>query len=285
MFDFLKLLQKNEPDIEKWLLDNFAFTNPCEVRTNDCFYPLEFKNHEVYIKIFSAKILYEFSLQKLARGFSNGLNFNCKEMQSILQRLQKRYAISLTDAKVINIEIGFTYELIPALPFIQNTMAYRTAVKRRDKHLGRGQSFKFRCAGTEIKGYDKGSQLRLPYSMLRFEKKITRSKLINTLGITCLNDLSKNQVQMNVITYYIKALKELIIVDDIPLTGIRPMDVDFIKECRDSKNWEKNEKFGRHTARGNAKRKLHRLIKESGVRLTNEIMLEAAYAEYEKFIT
>lgn len=284
MVDFLKIRQKNELAVEARLLNNFNFTTPCEVSTSDCFYPLEFKNHEISIRIFTSHIIYEFSLQKLARGFSIDRNFNCKEMQTILQRLQKKYSISLTNAKVINIEIGFTYESITAMPFIQNTMACRTAVKRRDNYSGRGESFKFRCAGTEIKGYDKGMQLNLPYSMLRLEKKIFRAELINKLGITCINDLSKSQVQMNVIAYYIKALKELIIVDNIPLTELRQVDIDFIKECRDAANWEKNGKFGSHTTRGNAKRKLHGLIKESGVKLTNEIIIEAAYAEYEKFI-
>lgn len=284
MVDFLKLRQKKESAIEDKLLHNHNFTSPCEVRTSDCYYPLEFKNHEISIKIFSKEIIFEFSLQKLARGISIERNFNCNEMQAILQRLQEKYSISSTDAKVINIEIGFTYEFISALPIIQNTMACRTSVKRRDKHLGRGESFKFRCAGTEIKGYDKGKQLMLPYSMLRLEKKIFRSELINKLGITCLNDLIKNEVQMNMIAYYIKALKELIIVDNIPLTELRQIDIDFIKECRDTTNWEKNGKFGNHTTRGNAKRKLHGLIKEGGFTPSNEIIIEAAYEEYEKFI-
>lgn len=284
MFDFIKVSQPNENGIEERLIKQRDFKNPCRAGTSDCFYPLTFKNEEIKISIFPAEVYYELSLQKLSKGYKAGENLRASEMRYLLETVGSSYEINLLKAKVINLEIGFTYSKIPALPFIQNAIAYRSVPKTRDKHLGKGETGKFRCASSEVKFYDKGKHLGLPVSMLRIEKRLLRSAAIKKQGIYSLTDLLNDEIQIKSLAYYINALKDMIIIDENLFESLQLGEKSFIKDCRISSNWEKGGKFGNHTARANAKRKIRRLHDIRGLHLPNRQIIQSAYQEYENFI-
>lgn len=284
MNDFIKVSQPLTDHVEKHLLDNYDFRSLCKVNSPTCFYPKGFKNDDIEIKIFPDVIYYEFSLQKLSSGYKRGENFSSDEMKSLLHEVQRNYLINLTESKIVNLEIGFTLPEIPALPFIQNIVANRAIPKTRDKHLGKGNSGKFRGTSAELKFYDKGKHLDLPVSLFRMEDRLLRSSLIKTLGVSCIADLSNPDVQLAMLKRFIRTLNLIVIVDETILGELTPSELLFIKDCQIPPNWENTGKFGNHTARSNARRKIRRMHEARGLQLPNRQIIQSAYQEYEKFI-
>jgi hypothetical protein len=284
MNDFIKLIQPLTDRVEKHLLDNNEFKSLCKVNSPTCFYPKGFKSDNIEIKIFPDVVYYEFSLQKLSSGYKRGENFSNDEMKSLLSELQHKYLIDPKESKVINLEIGFTFPELPALRFIQNIVANRAIPKTRDKHLGKGNSGKFRGSSSELKFYDKGMHLDLPFSLFRMEDRLLRSSLIKKLGITCMADLLNPDVQISMLKRFIRTLNLIVIIDEMMLEELDLSERLFIKDCQIPPNWEDTGKFGNHTSRANARRKIRRMHETRGLQLPNKQIIESAYKEYEKFI-
>lgn len=217
---FVKSKQRFEERIEKKGL--MELTNKLSMLTGEILeYPKKGSDSNLQISItqFSATILG--SLHKYKNliwdtGEQNYDDFNFCQIQEVIRGLIKKYDIE-KDTLLTNLEFGFNLAVSKDPKTIIDNNVLMNNFKSANKNLkfsGSGDYKEFQITDYRIKIYNKSKQYKLKDNILRVELKIIQKRLLQSLGIHCLEDLLDKKALKRLFKLFIEKFEGLIIVDD-----------------------------------------------------------------------
>lgn len=224
MIDNIKLFvsdkQRFEERIEKKGL--MELTSKLSMLTGEVMkYPKKGSDSNLQISIneLSASILgslhkYKNLLEE--NGDQNYDDFNFCKIKEVIRGLIKKYDIE-KDTVLTNLEFGFNITVSKDPKIIIDSNVLMNNFKSTNKNLkfsGSGDYKEFQLTDYRIKIYNKSKQYKLKDNVLRVELKIIQKRLLQKLGIHCLEDLLDKEVLKRLFKLFIEKLEGLIIVDD-----------------------------------------------------------------------
>jgi hypothetical protein len=176
-------------------------------------------NLQISINLKSATILgslhkYKNLLEE--NGDQNYDDFNFCQIQEVIRGLIKKYDIE-KDTVLTNLEFGFNLAVSKDPKTIIDSNVLMNNFKSANKNLkfsGSGDYKEFQLTDYRFKIYNKSKQYKLKDNILRVELKIIQKRLLQKLGIRCLEDLLDKEVLKRLFKLFIGKFEGLIIVDD-----------------------------------------------------------------------
>lgn len=176
-------------------------------------------NLQISINLKSATILgslhkYKNLLEE--NGDQNYDDFNFYQIQEVIRGLIKKYDIE-KDTVLTNLEFGFNLAVSKDPKTIIDSNLLMNNFKSANKNLkfsGSGDYKEFQLTDYRFKIYNKSKQYKLKDNILRVELKIIQKRLLQKLGIKCLEDLLDKEVLKRLFKLFIEKFEGLIIVDD-----------------------------------------------------------------------
>jgi hypothetical protein len=217
---FVKSKQRFEERIQKKGL--MELTNKLSMLTGEIMeYPKKGSdfNLQISINMFSATILgslhkYKNLLEE--NGEQNHDDFNFCQIQEVIRGLIKKYDIE-KDTVLTNLEFGFNLAVSKDPKTIIDNNVLMNNYKSANKNLkfkGSGDYKEFQLTDYRIKIYNKSKQYKLIDNILRVELKIIQKRLLQSLGIRCLEDLLDKKALKRLFKLFTEKFEGLIIVDD-----------------------------------------------------------------------
>jgi hypothetical protein len=134
----------------------------------------------------------------LHKNFYNGTNyqpFNWVNLQSEINTLCNALQINSNKSKISSLEVGVN--IVP--PFIVDSFLHNNIINYKGKKFNSYEpdatnfilGIKCVCTQYQVKIYNKGTQYKLPYPLLRIEKRYTKMKPLKRYGIFYLSDVQK----------------------------------------------------------------------------------------------
>lgn len=195
----------------------------------------EFKDLE-FIYYNSGFLRIQGSLHKYYNdGLHNYDDFTVTKLLWVLNDLEKRFDLKLTDLKLENLEFGVNITDVTSFDY-ENLMLQRG--KRFDR-ICSGTVFKVEHSEQIIKVYNKGVTEKLGHFLVRYEVKIKKSRKLNKLNVYTLDDLKQRDVYPLLESYLLQEWANVLYVDE-------ELDVRTVKFWKSLKGMKKKrtiEKF------------------------------------------
>jgi hypothetical protein len=224
MIDNVKLFvsdkQRFEERIEKQGL--MELTNKLSVLTGEVMeYPKKGNdsNLQITVNLKSTTIigsLHKYKNLVWDNGDQNYDDFNYCHIQEIIRGLIKKYDIE-KDTVLTNLEFGFNLTVSKDPKTIIDSNVLMNNFKAPNKNLkfsGSGDYKEFQLTDYRIKIYNKSKQYKLNENILRVELKIIQKRLLQKLGVYCLEDLLDKDVLKRLFKLLTEKFEGLIIVDE-----------------------------------------------------------------------
>jgi hypothetical protein len=247
MIDNVKIFVKNKERFEERIEKKglMELTNKLSILTGEVMeYPKKGSDSNLQISIneFSATILG--SLHKYKNllednGEQNHDDFNFCQIQEVIRGLIKKYNIE-KDTLLTNLEFGFNLAVSKDPKTIIDSNVLMNNFKSPNKNLkfkGTGDYKEFQLTDYRIKIYNKSKQYKLKDNILRVELKIIQKRLLQSLGIHCLEDLLDKEVLKRLFKLFIEKFEGLIIVDDFDPKIIPEKDYNKLNKYTNPNFW------------------------------------------------
>ncbi len=223
MIDNIRMFVINKHSFENHIEDNnlMDLTSKLNMLTGELMeYPKKGKdlNLEVTITPLSATIIGSIHKYKNLledNGNQNYDDFNFCQIQEVVGGLIKKFNIE-RDTKLTNLEFGFNIAVSkdPQIIIDNNVLMNNfKAPNRNEKFSGKGDYKEFKLTDYRIKIYNKSKQFNIEAKVLRVELKIVKKRLLNSLGIHCLEDLQYKEVLKNLFKLFVEHFEGINIVD------------------------------------------------------------------------
>lgn len=246
-------------------------------------YPIRSRRDNMFINITDKGATIENSLHKY---FNNSVsdenqNFNdfyfC-DIVYALEVLGHELDYSLSDTALTRLEFGFNIDLdiCPTQFLNHNVLFYDTKSPCYDPKNNRFMKIKkFIYSEYEIKLYNKtldhsryklfATQL-LGTKILRIEVKFKSKKLLNKMGIYCLNDLKSPVVYKTLMASFLLKYDNLLIIDSFDgNSNMTKKERKFIIECTHPNYWIKLKDGSHRNTVTNQKKRMEKLINKYGL--------------------
>lgn len=165
------------------------------------------------------------SLHKFKNGgLHNYDDFKWNEVLQTIENLSDTLNLNVKQLKLVNLEWGLNIETeLPPKSILSGLVCHK--VSRFEKmYISPGSHFTCSHSQFSLKGYDKGTQHRLPFNLLRFEVAGNKSAFLNNLGIETLKDIERKDVRVNLQNYLHDGVwKDIILID--------PKMMDYLPDC------------------------------------------------------
>jgi ferredoxin-fold anticodon binding domain-containing protein len=223
MIDNIRTFVINKHRFENHIEDNnlMDLTSKLNMITGELMeYPKKGKvlNLEVNITPLSASIIGSIHKYKNLledNGNQNYDDFNFCQIQETIGGLIKKFNIQ-RDTKLTNLEFGFNIAVSkdPQIIMDNNVLMNNfKAPNRNEKFNGKGDYKEFKLTDYRIKIYNKSKQFNIEANVLRVELKIVKKRLLNSLGIHCLEDLLDKEALRSLFKLFIEHFEGINIVD------------------------------------------------------------------------
>lgn len=224
MIDNIRMFVINKHSFENHIEGNnlMELTNKLSILTGEVMeYPKKGSdsNLQISITLHSATILgsvHKYKNLLEDNGNQNYDDFNFCQIQETIDGLIKKFKIE-RDTKLTNLEFGFNIVVSkdPQIILDNNVLMNNfKAPNRNEKFKGKGDYKEFMLTDYHIKIYNKSKPYKLDYNVLRVELKIVKKRLLNSLGIHCLEDLLNKEVLKSLFKLFVEKFEGLNIVDD-----------------------------------------------------------------------
>ena len=234
MIDLMRMFVINKHRFENHIGDNnlVDLTSKINMLTGELMeYPKKGKdlNLDVTITPLSASIIGSIHKYKNLledNGNQNYDDFNFCQIQETIGGLIKKFNIQ-RDTKLTYVEFGFNLVVSkdPQIILDNNVLMNNyKAPNRNEKFGGKGDYKQFILTDYSIKIYNKSKPFKLESNVLRVELKIVKKRLLNSLGIQCLEDLLDKKVLKSLFRLFIEHFEGLIIVDDFKYEKVSEKD-------------------------------------------------------------
>jgi hypothetical protein len=172
-------------------------------------------------------------------GEQNHYDFNLSQIQEVIRGLIKKYDIE-KDTVLTNLEFGFNIIISNDPKTIIDSNVLMNNFKSANKNLkfsGSGDYKEFQLTDYRIKIYNKSKQFKLKDNILRVELKIIQKRLLQKLGINCLEDLLNIEVLKGIFKLFMEKFEGLIIVDNFDSNVIAENDYNKLNKYTNSNYW------------------------------------------------
>ena len=172
-------------------------------------------------------------------GEQNHDDFNLSQIQEVIRGLIKKYDIE-KDTVLTNLEFGFNIIISNDPKTIIDSNVLMNNFKSANKNLkfsGSGDYKEFQLTDYRIKIYNKSKQFKLKDNTLRVELKIIQKRLLQKLGINCLEDLLNIEVLKGIFKLFMEKFEGLIIVDNFDSNVIPENDYNKLNKYTNSNYW------------------------------------------------
>jgi hypothetical protein len=172
-------------------------------------------------------------------GEQNHDDFNLSQIQEVIRGLIKKYDIE-KDTVLTNLEFGFNIIISNDPKTIIDSNVLMNNFKSANKNLkfsGSGDYKEFQLTDYRIKIYNKSKQFKLKDNILRVELKIIQKRLLQKLGINCLEDLLNIEVLKGIFKLFMEKFEGLIIVDNFDSNVIAENDYNKLNKYTNSNYW------------------------------------------------
>ena len=224
MIDNIRMFVINKHSFENHIEGNnlMELTNKLSILTGEVMeYPKKGSdsNLQISITLHSATILgsvHKYKNLLEDNGNQNYDDFNFCQIQETIDGLIKKFKIE-RDTKLTNLEFGFNIVVSkdPQIILDNNVLMNNfKAPNRNVKFKGKGDYKEFMLTDYHIKIYNKSKPYKLDYNVLRVELKIVKKRLLNSLGIHCLEDLLNKEVLKSLFKLIVEKFEGINIVDD-----------------------------------------------------------------------
>lgn len=199
------------------------------------------------LDIHSGQTLFYLTIRgSLHTSYYKGKNyqpFKYDQLQCEIANVCNSFSLDPTQTKLSNLEIGLNLVTpFPVTPFLmQNVICYKGRPLNRYDPDSNGISIGIyvQFSQYQIKIYDKGGQNRLPYNLMRFEKRFNKMQSLNNLGIQFLSDLQTRSKVEGLLTLLLKAWQHVLIYDiDQHLPSLKARDLELLTNGKNPKFWE-----------------------------------------------
>ena len=195
-------------------------------------------------------------------GSSNHDRFSFENCQRAIEELCEVISPTCADAKLQNLEFGINIRTDRVSDFLNSALLY----KSNPFNWTRSNSMNYgECQMTEqkIKFYDKGLQHNMINSIIRLECRMRTSRMIQSTGITCLNDLFYKHNQQTLIDKLMEVSSNISFIDQKLDLDQRSLDnKNFYLEFSNPNRWLRDDLNAHQKKRRRAR--LNRLQNQYG---------------------
>jgi hypothetical protein len=199
-------------------------------------------NLEVSITLNAARIsgsIHKYNNLLVGNANQNYDDFNFCEVQEVILGLIEKYNIQ-KDTKLTNLEFGFNLAVSKDPKIIIDSNLLMNNYKAHNKHLkfsGTGDYKEFQLTDYRIKVYNKSKQYKLNTNILRVEIKIIKKRLLQQMGIYCLEDLLDREHIEQLFQLFMNKFEGLNIIDDYDPETIPEKDRNKLNEYTNPNFW------------------------------------------------
>jgi len=145
-------------------------------------------------------------------------NFGFKELIEVINYVSSHLEIQPDELIIQNLEYGLNIHtrLTPSVILSAHTIHYKSkpvSINMDEIAHKAAKYYRWQLSEYWIKLYDKGLHAYQKQNILRFEKKITKSRLLSKIGIRTLNDLMNEKLFPLLLEDLIHEWKQMCIVD------------------------------------------------------------------------
>lgn len=249
MIDFIRIQYKNKSSIEPYIFESKIFDKinmNLEYYSGEISYPYTTSLENIDISITNNYVFIKNSLHK----FYNSLNGVGDSNYTDFYYSEIRVAIELLCASILNLDKAFitklefglniTTEISSDIIIRENVLMHKLSKENHnEKFFGTGELKRFDYSDYAIKVYDKAKQYNLPYSLMRYEIRFQRRRVINKLGIWTIGDLLVKENLDKLFSYLLMRFDEMIILDDYrSISQITPEDLSDLEKFTNPSFWE-----------------------------------------------
>ena len=228
-------------DFEKWkritnlVFSNIVVTETGEIKTkkrnNDIItnHRAKWETFDLIVKevknVVTGKTVFYLtikgSLHKNQYTGNNYLPFTWQQLQQQVNHICKTLHLDPSQAQISTLEIGVNiitpFEVTPFLK--KNIISYKGNSFNRYNKDTAGFCLGIYCSLSQyvIKVYDKGMQNRLPYNLMRFEKRFLKMQRLNKMSIKYLSDLINPKKVVQFLPILLAAWDDILIYDIVDL--------------------------------------------------------------------
>jgi hypothetical protein len=225
MIDFVKLHYTDKTKLENFIVNEKNYEELemiLEEGTGDIRYPYRTQIGNMHIVISKKTAHVKGSVHKHWNFVQLGKeqNYNDYMYSNFIEtvNLLSPKIIEFESTKITQLEMGFNLvtSINPSNILNNNLVFHRVKIHNVDSPFKEdGKYIQYTYNQYYIKIYDKGLQNDLfGQNILRFEVKFVSSKLLNSLGCNCLNDLKNKDVLRSLFEYVLNKFDELVILDE-----------------------------------------------------------------------
>jgi hypothetical protein len=161
------------------------------------------------------------------------------EIQEVILGLIEKYNIE-KGTSLTNLEFGFNLAVSKDPKIIIDNNLLMNNYKAHNKHLkfsGTGDYKEFQLTDYRIKVYNKSKQYKLNTNILRVEIKIIKKRLLQQMGIYCLEDLLDREPIEQLFQLFMNKFEGLNIIDDYDPETIPEKDRNKLNEYTNPNFW------------------------------------------------
>ncbi|NDI98703.1 hypothetical protein GWA97_06415 [Flavobacterium sp. LaA7.5] len=290
MVDFIRIYYHDKEELELLVKNPNQFSklfNVTEVNSSRAGYPLRTSLGSMDITVYENKaeivnslhVLYNYIHTKEKHNYND---FSYSMLIEMIDLLSKEIPGSTTTT-ISKLEFGLNISTeLPAKDIIRNNVLMHkdTMHSENNKYSGKGELKRFTHSDYHIKMYDKQKQFGLLKNTLRFEIVFTKSRLLNSLGVSTLSCLRQKANLRKLFLYLIKRLKEMVIVDDFD--GVKDkIDICLLYKFTNTLYWKSHIAKRTPQTKYNHRKKFEILINKYGL---NSIKKDLNSALIKKFV-
>ncbi len=256
-------------------------------------YPKKGRYYNMQVELQKDKSFITGSLHKLFNLILNGEEHNyndfsfCELEQSLDLMCDELYIRPLS-TKVTNVEFGLNINLpIDADRFLNHMLLMYDfkAPNRNETFNGRGNYREFKKSDYSFKIYNKSKHYKQKGNVVRFEIKITRSRLLEKMQIYNLEDLRSQDVIIRLFQFLLEQFDKLLIVD---LQGMKKVldkrHIEFICDYSNPYYWNSVKEIVSYKVFGRIKRNCNRYIEKYALNNTRLLVRNLLKQKFEEMM-
>tara|TARA_R110000744_G_scaffold321478_1_gene427591 strand:- start:82 stop:1002 length:921 start_codon:yes stop_codon:yes gene_type:complete len=213
-------------------------------------------------------------------------DFNSCEIDGVVDFICDSLVIDPNETKITNLEFGFNVLVDEdIIDILDRTIMYNFENhSRKETFRGQGYFKEFCKSDYSIKIYNKSKQYKVKQNILRVELKITRSRLLNKLGIHCLSDLHRTTYK-TLFKAFLERFDKLLIVDTLRLVNEKHRtDKDLLKDGTNPNFWVDIKNRETRNVNAHRKEKFKRLLNDNYSSVTQNKIRNSLIAKFYELI-
>ena len=254
-------------------------------------YPKSGKLHNLDIRLTQERAsvlgsLHKFNNLWVYNDNHNYNDFNACEIDCVNDFICDSLNIDPIETKITNLEFGFNILVDEDIKnILDRTIMYNFENHtRKETFRGQGYFKEFCKTDYSIKIYNKSKQYKIQHNILRVELKITRSRLLNKLGVYCLADLNKTSYK-SLFAAFLERFDKLLIVDTLRLVNEKHWaDKDLLKDGTNPNFWVDIKNRETRNVNAHRKEKFKRLLNDNYSSVTQNKIRNSLIAKFYELI-